>query len=240
MLNMDQYTRATRAAQGLMSAGAPDLIVDGKWGKFTQSVYDRLTIGMRQQVDRMLSVLGTSTVELRDFREGLRKTEAPKGANTGSTFRDRVVPAMLAEAKRRGVIGSGAVAQMVLEAGWGGRTFNANDGSPSWNYAGIKWNTVKTAKKATVRTREVINGKSVYITDDFAVFNSPEEFAKAYFDYVLNSKRYASRGIAKAKSAAEWGKIVQAGGYATDPRYADLVADVAKSVEKRYGVSAMA
>lgn len=89
MLTADQYTRATRAAQGLMSAGAPELLVDGKWGTFTNSVYAKLTPGLRAQVDAMLRAIGTSAPALKSFRDAERTTGTqmamPKIA-TGSTW----------------------------------------------------------------------------------------------------------------------------------------------------------
>lgn len=57
---------ATRAAQGLMKAFKPDLVIDGHWGKFTQSVYDSMASSVRQGVDAMLSTYSTKPVLLRN------------------------------------------------------------------------------------------------------------------------------------------------------------------------------
>lgn len=80
MLTMDDYVRATRAAQGVMSAGVSGLIVDGKWGKYTTQVYTQLTPALRSKVDATLRVFNTDATALRTFRESLRATDGPKAA----------------------------------------------------------------------------------------------------------------------------------------------------------------
>jgi len=62
------------------------------------------------------------------------------------------------------------------------------------------------------RTREVINGKNVYIKDSFRNFDTLEE----YTDYkvrLLNNKRY------HAFDGGDFFANIAKGGYATDPRY---------------------
>lgn len=62
------YRRATMAVQGFLSATEPALVVDGKFGKFTTSVYERATAADKSAIDAMLRGLGTTVSGLRAER----------------------------------------------------------------------------------------------------------------------------------------------------------------------------
>jgi hypothetical protein len=47
-----------------MAEAIPELIADGKWGRFTQSAYDRVPSSIRSQVDVYLDNMGTSAIAL--------------------------------------------------------------------------------------------------------------------------------------------------------------------------------
>lgn len=98
------------------------------------------------------------------------------------------------------------VMQAGLESGWGKHQSGKN------NFGGIKGpGTVK-------RTKEVIDGKDVYINDSFRDFSSLEDFANYHVD-LLNNKRYQ----AFSGSVSEFVPRVVKGGYATDPNYANVL-----------------
>lgn len=103
------------------------------------------------------------------------------------------------------------VAQAALESAWGKSTSGKN------NYSGIK------GKGTTRRTREVINGKSIYINDSFRDFDSLDEYANHQIN-LLNSPRY------KAFSGDFISRVVK-GGYATDPNYKNIFNSVLKRVK---------
>lgn len=62
------YEAATRAAQGVLSAANRSLVVDGKWGSFTDSAYLRAQPETRASVDSVLRVFGETRDTLRRFR----------------------------------------------------------------------------------------------------------------------------------------------------------------------------
>ena len=98
------------------------------------------------------------------------------------------------------------VQQSGLESNWG------KSQSGKFNFGGIKG-------KGTIRkTREVINGKDQYIYDSFRDFNSLEDYAN-YHVNLLNSKRYN----AFSETINEFANKVAKGGYATDPKYKDIL-----------------
>ncbi len=98
------------------------------------------------------------------------------------------------------------VQQSGLESNWG------KSQSGKFNLGGIKG---KGTKK---RTREVINGKDQYIYDSFRDFNSLEDYAN-YHVNLLNNNRYK----AFSGTVNEFADKVAKGGYATDPRYKNIL-----------------
>lgn len=106
------------------------------------------------------------------------------------------------------------VAQDGLESAWGTKP------SGKFNFGGIK------GKGSVKRTREVINGKDVYINDSFRDFDSLEDYAK-YKISLLNNNRYK----AFTGDIAGFSDRVAKGGYATDPRYADTLKRIIASAK---------
>lgn len=79
----------------------------------------------------------------------------------------------------------------------------------------------------TLKTREVENGKDVYKYQEFRSFDSLEDYAK-YKVNLLDGKRYK----AFDGSLEDFSRRVSAGGYATDPRYKEVLDRVIRSVRK--------
>ena len=105
------------------------------------------------------------------------------------------------------------VAQDGLESAWGSKPSGDN------NFGGIK------GKGSEMITREVINGKDVYIKDSFRNFASLEDYAEHKVN-LLNSKRYK----AFDGGLEDFSRRVSAGGYATDPRYKEVLDKVIRNV----------
>lgn len=106
------------------------------------------------------------------------------------------------------------VAQDGLESAWGTKP------SGKFNFGGIK------GKGSVKRTREVINGKDVYINDSFRDFDSLEDYAK-YKISLLNNNRYK----AFTGDISGFADRVFRGGYATDPNYAETLKRVIASAK---------
>lgn len=77
MLSETTYLAATTAAQAVMRTVNPDLIPDGKWGRYTQRTYDNLPTAVRAQTDRVIATVvpGASASALRSYREALRSLD---------------------------------------------------------------------------------------------------------------------------------------------------------------------
>lgn len=117
------------------------------------------------------------------------------------------------------------VAQDGLESAWGSRPSGDN------NFGGIK------GKGSIKKTREVINGEDVFINQEFKDFSSLEDYAE-YKVNLLNGKRYK----AFDGGLEDFSRRVSAGGYATDPKYKEVLDRVIRSVKNggilkaQYGV----
>lgn len=102
-------------------------------------------------------------------------------------------------------------AQAALESGWGEHLSGKN------NYFGIKG-----SPGIVVKTREVIDGKEVFIHDEFKDFASVQEcvnhlVTQWYKDY----KGY--KGVNRASTAQEAAMLLQEEGYATDTYYSEFL-----------------
>ena len=111
------------------------------------------------------------------------------------------------------------VAQAALESNWGKSQSGKN------NLSGIKLIASQKGKGlGTVRrTREVINGKDVYINDEFRDFDSLEDFANYHIN-LLNNKRYNA-------FSGDFITNVVRGGYATDPKYKNVLTSIYNQIK---------
>ncbi|MEA3639797.1 MAG: flagellar assembly peptidoglycan hydrolase FlgJ [Lamprobacter sp.] len=124
-----------------------------------------------------------------------------------------------AASRRTGVPAELILAQAALETGWGRHQIRTADGRNSHNLFGIKAGSQWQGPTAEVTTHEYFNGQRTRIRDQFRVYDSYEA---AFIDYgrlISRSPRYAA--VSTAPNAAQAARALQAGGYATDPAYAD-------------------
>jgi hypothetical protein len=117
------------------------------------------------------------------------------------------------------VIARLGAAQSSLETGYG-----KSMPSGSNNAFGIKG--TGSAGSVNSSTREVINGQSVYINDNFRAYSSIEESASDYVSLLNSKSRYAS--VVSATNIDDAASALGKSGYATDPSYGSTVASIAK------------
>jgi flagellar protein FlgJ len=108
------------------------------------------------------------------------------------------------------------LAQSALETGWGAST-------PGNNLFGIK---AVAGQSATVTTTaEFQNGQLVPQAASFAAYPSPDQSIQHYIQLI--ESRYAA--AVGSPSVAQYAASLQAGGYATDPNYAQKITNIANS-----------
>lgn len=233
--------RATRVLQTVLATIEPTLVADGKAGRFTRAVYERAPGTTKAAINTLLKALGVPSAE--ELFMQVTQARATSSPETTSLFDLEVVPAVTRLALQQGIPPSLPLTQLALESNWGKSPIPTADGKPSYNYAGLKYNSVSQSGAVNVRripaaTTEVIKGKELKMSQDFAGFESAMDFAKAYFEYLFKSKSsYRYPGLAKAKTMFEWGNILQKGGYATDPAYANKLVAVEKRVVAKYDIA---
>ena len=114
------------------------------------------------------------------------------------------------------------LAQAALESSWGKAASGSN------NLMGIKSHGLAGGK--AVATTEIIDGKTVKITDNFRQYNSPEDSIRGYGSFLKSNKRY--RHFLNAGSDNEDAQLtaLQQSGYATDPKYAQKLKSIIKGL----------
>ena len=90
------------------------------------------------------------------------------------------------------------------------------------NYFGIKAHDNHRSVKLS--TKEVYDGQEVTINDTFCVYSSPQDCFKDYATILTTNEHFS--GVVGASSPAEAARALQAGGYATDPNYAQTIIQV--------------
>jgi flagellum-specific peptidoglycan hydrolase FlgJ len=121
---------------------------------------------------------------------------------------------------RSGVPASIILAQAALETGWGGSAIG-----DAKNLFGIKG--TGPAGSIRVPSREVINGRTVTVTDNFRKYNSWMESLEDH-SRLLQTSRYAAC-MRVRDDPEQFARELQRAGYATDPQYASKLISIMRS-----------
>ncbi|PMR70508.1 flagellar assembly peptidoglycan hydrolase FlgJ, partial [Halomonas heilongjiangensis] len=132
---------------------------------------------------------------------------------------DRLSGPARAAGRTTGVPAELILAQAALETGWGRHEIATAEGRNSHNLFGIKAGSGWQGATTEVTTHEYLNGRRTKVTDSFRVYDSFEAAFTDYARLIGDNPRYAR--VTTAPSAEQAARELQAGGYATDPAYAD-------------------
>ena len=127
-------------------------------------------------------------------------------------FIDSVAQGAINSWTKYGVLPSVTVAQAILESGWGQLALSTQ----AHNLFGIKGSY--NGQYVTMQTREVYNGQSYYIYDNFRKYANNSESVEDHGNFLYSNSRYAN--LLGDQSYASVARKLQADGYATDPSYA--------------------
>jgi flagellar protein FlgJ len=133
-----------------------------------------------------------------------------------------------AASRRTGVPAELILAQAALETGWGRHQIVTEEGRNSHNLFGIKAGSRWQGPTTEITTHEHFDGRRVRIQDRFRVYDSFEAAFTDYASLISNSPRYSA--VTEAPNAAQAARELQAGGYATDPAYADKLITIMESL----------
>ena len=141
--------------------------------------------------------------------------DLPEGRDA---FLKRIAPRVITVAQELGIDPRIVAAQAALETGWG-KSVKGN------NLFGIKSHGKKEG--LMVQTHEVLDGKHQKITDSFRQYESFDDSIEDYGLFLRENKRY--QPMLDADTLDEQIKALGKSGYATDPKYAEKITDIAKS-----------
>lgn len=186
--------------------------------------------------DKALSVAGGDAIS------GRRLAQPPlapgKAAfSSPQEFVATMLPMAQAAAEKIGVDANYLVAQAALETGWGKSIIRQQDGSSSHNLFGIKaadWQ----GESARVLTTEYVNGKPTKESASFRAYGSFEQSFNDYVSFLQNNQRYDNALDATANPKT-FVRELQRAGYATDPQYANKVAQIAKQMQTYQAVASV-
>ena len=173
--------------------------------------------------------------------ERIRSTAAVNGptanAEPGSNeeFVNRIWPHAVEAANSIGVPPHFLVAHAALESGWGKSEIRTANGQPSHNLFGIKAGKSWNGPSVEIQTTEYINGEAQSVRDKFRVYGSYAEAFRDYASLLQNSSRFAS--VQGQQDGAKFARILQQGGYATDPAYADKLGRIINGPTLRQALS---
>ena len=118
------------------------------------------------------------------------------------------------------------VAQAALETGWGRHAMQRDDGSPSFNFFGIKADTRWQGEKVQTMTSEFENGTMQRQSAEFRAYASPAAAFDDYVRFLQSNPRYAE-ALRHGGDAERFTSGLQKAGYATDPAYAQKIQRIA-------------
>lgn len=136
------------------------------------------------------------------------------------TFVEALRPHAEKAAQTLGIPTNFILAQAALETGWGKREIVAEDGGNSYNLFGIKAGSTWDGAVVEQVTTEYQQGLAVKKTQAFRAYSGYEA---AFKDYAALLQRRYPQAAAAGAAADEFAAGLVAGGYATDPAYADKV-----------------
>jgi flagellar protein FlgJ len=143
-------------------------------------------------------------------------------------FVDRLEAPARSASRATGVPAELILAQAALETGWGRHEIPRDDGGNSYNVFGIKAGSQWQGETTRVATQEVVDGERTALRDAFRVYDSFEAAFTDYARLIGDTPRYAA--VTTAREPAEAARALQAGGYATDPGYAEKLIGVMDSM----------
>ena len=146
-----------------------------------------------------------------------------------ASFISRLSAPAIAAAQQSGVPHQLIIAQAALESGWGNREIPTREGKPSHNLFAVKATPDWQGETTEVTTTEYINGVARKVKAAFRVYQSYSEALSDYATLLRHNPRYQK--VIEAATPEMAAYALQAGGYATDPKYAEKLINIIKQVK---------
>lgn len=231
LLNQRRLSLPARLADRLLAGIVPPTVAEGQ----ALAQNDWLSAkSFAAPADKALSIDGSDAIT------GRRLAQPPlapgKAAfSSPQEFVATMLPMAKAAAEKIGVDANYLVAQAALETGWGKSIIRQQDGTSSHNLFGIKtadWQ----GDSARVLTTEYVDGKPTKASASFRAYGSFEQSFNDYVSFLQNNDRY-DNALDSAANPKSFVRELQRAGYATDPQYANKVAQIAKQMQTYQAVA---
>lgn len=154
---------------------------------------------------------------------------APPMARSPEAFVQQLWPCAKEAGEALGIDPRHLLAQAALETGWGKSLPCDADGTPSFNFFGIKAGATWQGDSVSAGTLEFEGGVPIPQKAKFRAYNSPAESFRDYVEVLRNNPRYAE-ALNTGSDAKAFANALQRGGYATDPRYAMKIETIAQNL----------
>lgn len=151
------------------------------------------------------------------FGSATQDTSAP--APDAAAFIESIRPHAERAAAALGVPADAILAQAALETGWGKHVPAHADGTPSYNFFGIKAQAGWDGDRLVKTTHEHLGGRMQKVSAEFRSYASVGEAFDDYARFLQSNPRYAE-ALRQGDDAAGFAQGLQDAGYATDPAYA--------------------
>jgi peptidoglycan hydrolase FlgJ len=188
-------------------------------------------------MDSLEHMLGRAGQAVGDGANAVASAVGKLSISSPEEFVQKLAPHAIEAAKKLGVSVRALLAQAALETGWG-KHMPAQGSTTSFNMFGIKAGSSWDGKRVNVPTLEYENGVAVRKKDSFRAYDSPSDSFKDYADMVASSPRYAG-AVGRGDDVKGFAKALVNGGYATDPSYAQKLADIANGPVMKQALAAL-
>lgn len=156
--------------------------------------------------------------------------EKPAGlTGKSAAFHDRMSHHAVIASRETGMPANYMLGQAALETGWGRKEIKTSNGANSYNLFGIKATGGWKGKVAETTTTEYINGVKQKRVEKFRAYDSYADSFKDFANLIQNNPRYKSV-MENVHSISGYARAMQNSGYATDPNYANKLANVINKV----------
>jgi peptidoglycan hydrolase FlgJ len=146
------------------------------------------------------------------------------------SFIDSIRPVAEEAGRRLGVAPEALIAHAALETGWGRSMPTTAGGECSNNLFGIKAGGRWRGEAAAALTTEYDGLAPRREVASFRAYATPADSVRDYAELLAGSPRYAG-ALGTGGDVAAFGRALQAGGYATDPDYANKLVAVARDLK---------
>lgn len=166
--------------------------------------------------------LAREIVSTQRAKSSVATTDTSSAPADPATFIEQIRPHATRAAQQLGVPAEAIMAQAALETGWGRHVPAHADGTPSFNFFGIKADSSWDGARLEKATHEHLGGRMQKVTAAFRSYESVGDAFDDYANFLQSNPRYADAlRDGTGGDANGFARGLQDAGYATDPAYAN-------------------